>query len=531
MSNINSITGKRDEEKKIYEDILKTKAILDKSRIPLQYRTPDVDPAFAASSPVLETGLRPKQDTADSYKVDAEAYNNVVTGGSDGVMTYSQYLEQSKNNVGNIYDKSVAAIDKSSADALAKIEEDRQAGIRNANAAYEQSKATYGANAEALRRMGLTGSGYSDYLTSSAYAASRGEIANVNATAQGLSRTVASEAEQQKLDALTKYEDNLRNLDEKSILYSEQTKENKKTAFDSLLEKVNSGAISDMAQIEKLAKDSGLDFNEAQMLVDAAQTYKNVSYASALSESGDIFGGLQAAIDAGTITYEQGVEELTKVQDANALEFNKILNEPLLIDADFTGNVDATLKNHLISQTQYDKIKERFQKTIDTDADFFVRSPEQGGGDMDAKEARKAIDDLENTGWAKPEQIEALNAAYEKKYGISVIKDADIKQGQVVVPNFAYNVGNGVNLGNIGKNVSVTDNDGNQLKLESGGIVQDPTTKQKLSEKAKNVTENQIFRYGDNLYVRHGNSFYYIVGRGGKKNTEDYNNVMASLTR
>ena len=489
------------------------------------------DPAAATAN---ATGLTPAKDTSNGYKVDAATYNadNVVTGGSDGVMTYSQYLEQSKNNVGNIYDKSVAAIDKSSADALAKIEEDRQAGIRNANAAYEQSKATYGANAEALRRMGLTGSGYSDYLTSSAYAASRGEIANVNATAQDLSRTVASEADQQKLDALTKYEDNLRNLDEKSILYSEQTKENKKTAFDSLLEKVNSGAISDMAQIEKLAKDSGLDINEAQILVDAAQTHKKVSYANALSESGDIYGGLQAAIDAKIISYEQGVEELTKVQDANALEFNKTLNEPLLIDADFTGNVDAALKNHLISKTQYDKIKERFQKTIDTDADFFVRSFEQGGGDMDAKEARKAIDDLEETGWAKPDQIAALNAVYKDKYGVfskgkaPVPTDTSVAAMEKGLEYAIYGTGQ-ADPGKIGKNLFTTI-DGKEYKLEGGGEVKSEKTNEALKIEAKDVPENKVFAYGNNLYVRRGHTFYYVVGRNGKI-TDDYKAVREAL--
>ena len=497
--------------------------------------TPSV-PTNATPSAVYDkdksnaTGLTPAKDTSNGYKVDAATYNadNVVAGSGDGVMTYSQYLEQSRTNAGNIYNKSVEAIDKSSADALTKIEEDRQAGIRNANAAYEQSKATYGAKAEALRRMGLTGSGYSDYLTSSAYAASRGEIANVNATAQDLSRTVASEAEQQKLDALTKYEDNLRNLDEKSILYSEQTKENKKTAFDSILEKVNSGAISDMAQIEKLAKDSGLDINEAQMLVDAAQTYKNVSYASALSESGDIFGGLQAAIDAGTITYEQGVEELTKVQDANALEFNKILNEPLLIDADFTGNVDAALKNHLISQTQYDKIKERFQKTIDTDADFFVRAPEQGGGDMDAKEARKAIDDLKNTGWAKPEQIDALNAAFEKKYNPKILHKSDvIKLGGA--HNRTFNAAyNGVPaISTTGVNLFILDSQGSRRKLEIANEVTSPETLERL----KKVTMNDYDIVGDgkNLFMKAGNKYYYITGRNGSSSTTDYKAVLNSF--
>lgn len=437
----------------------------------------------------------------DKYNADAAAMNNVVASATP-TMTYGQYLEQSKGNAENIYNKSVAAIDKSSADALAKIEEDRQAGIRNANAAYEQSKATYGANAESLRRMGLTGSGYSDYLNASAYAASRGEIANVNAMAQDLSRAATSEAEQQKLAALTTYEDNLRDINEKSILYSEQEREkaeakdaDKTRAYNELLIGIDSGEFKDKETIRQLALNSGLSYEEAEQLGQKAQTY------------------------------------ITQQQDENYIKYLDNIDNDEIAPSDI-ANIEADVKSGELSETGYKNLKEQYlakvKETVGNDAFF-----KDDYGDLSQASAEAKMQSLLSTGWVEETDdiYKNIAAAFEKRYGISVIKDADIKQGQVVVPNFAYNVGNGVNLGNIGKNVSATDNDGNQLKLESGGIVQDPTTKQKLSEKAKNVTENQIFRYGDNLYVRRGNSFYYIVGRGGKKNTKDYNNVMASLTR
>ena len=413
------------------------------------------------------------------------------------VMTYGQYLEQSKGNAENIYNKSVADIDKSSADALAKIEEDRQAGIRNANAAYEQGKATYGANAESLRRMGLTGSGYSDYLTASAYAASRGEIANVNATAQDLSRAATSEAEQQKLAALTTYEENLRDINEKSVLYSEQDREKAETkdaektrAYNELLIGIDSGEFKDKETIRQLALNSGLSEEEAEQLGQKAQT--NIA-----QEQNENYTKYLDNIDNGVIT-PSGI-----------------------------AKIEADAKSGKLSEIGYENLKEAYRNMIDSGDDFFT---DEMGNALSKADADKKLKTLYSTGWVSESTDDSiyneLQAAYNKKYTAKFVKT---EQTSTMSTHYAdvdvkdYTVGSSLNLNKIGRNID-TMIDSKTYKLESGGKVESPQTYDALKTAAEKVPENTLFTYGNNLYVKRGDNFYYIVGRNGST-AGDYRTV------
>ena len=445
-------------------------------------------PWFNKSSTQAATPEAPSFSTEES---------NIVTGTNaagttEPMMTYGQYLEQSKGNAENIYNKSVAAIDKSSADALAKIEEDRQAGIRNANAAYEQSKATYGANAESLRRMGLTGSGYSDYLTASAYAASRGEIANVNATAQDLSRAVTSEAEQQKLDALTKYEDNLRAETDK------QTK-----AYNELLIGIDSGEFKDKETIRQLAINSGLDETAIDNLLSKAET--NVK-----NNQDTLYRDYLTNIDNDEIT-------------------------PSVI-----ADIEADFKSGKLSEPAYDNLKEQYlakiKETNGNDAFF-----KDDYGDLSQASAEAKMQKLLSTGWVTEDDLiyKELQAAYNKKYvdpytaktgktGNILSKVASAISGNengVMAKLLAndYTVGSHINLNNVGRNIAINI-DSKTYKLESGGRVGSLQTYDALKSAAKDVPENTLFTYGNNLYVKRGNNFYYIVGRNGST-VGDYSTV------
>lgn len=454
-------------------------------------------PTSATPSPVYDK---------DKYNADAAAMNNVVASATP-TMTYAQYLEQSKGNAENIYNKSVAAIDKSSADALTKIEEDRQAGIRNANAAYEQSKATYGANAESLRRMGLTGSGYSDYLTASAYAASRGEIANVNAMAQDLSRAATSEAEQQKLAALTTYEDNLRDINEKSVLYSEQEREKaeakdaeKTRAYNELLIGIDSGEFKDKETIRQLALNSGLSYEEAEQLGQKAQT------------------------------------KIAQEQDNNYATYLENIDNGEIMPSDI-AKIEADKTSGKLSEIGYENLKEAYLNMIDSGDDFFT----DDYGDLSQASAEAKMQKLLSTGWVtEDDQIyKELQAAYNKKYvdpytaktgetGNILSKVASAISGNengVMAKRLAndYTVGSHLNLDNVGRNIAINI-DSKTYKLESGGRVESQQTYDALKTAAKDVPENTLFTYGNNLYVKRGNNFYYIVGRNGST-TGDYSTV------
>lgn len=468
--------------------------------------TTDIDVKYegnikAAPSVPVPTSVTPSAVyDKDKYNADAAAMNNVVTS-TTPTMTYAQYLEQSKGNAENIYNKSVAAIDKSSADALAKIEEDRQAGIRNANAAYEQSKATYGANAEALRRMGLTGSGYSDYLTSSAYAASRGEIANVNAAAQDLSRAATSEAEQQKLAALTTYEDNLRDINEKSILYSEQEREKaeakdaeKTRAYNELLIGIDSGEFKDKETIRQLALNLGLSYEEAEQLGQKAQT--------------------------------KIAQEQEKEQDNNYVTYLENIDNGVITPSGI-AKIEADAKSGKLSETGYKNLKEAYRNMIDSGDDFFT---DEMGNALSKADADKKLKTLYSTGWVSESTDDSiykkLQAAYNKKY---VAKFVKTEQTTTMSTHYAdvdvkdYTVGSSLNLDNVGRDIDINI-DSKTYKLESGGKVESPQTYDALKSAAKDVPENTLFTYGNNLYVKRGDNFYYIVGRNGST-VGDYSTV------
>lgn len=480
--------------------------------------------------------------------------SNYGTMGSapNKVSTYGEFLTSKEAMAKSTYDSTVKRLDDLNAETLAKIESDRQKGVRNAGNAYEQNKASYGSNAEALRRMGLSGSGYSDYLESSAYAASRSEIGAINAGATESARAANSETEKNKFDALNTYNANISEIaserakfEESERLRAEEEDAAKKTAFQTLLTNINSGIYTDYDQIQKLAADAGLSAEEAQQLVNSAAQFDAkdkaaTSYELMSDDEKNSVAGIQAAIDAGAITHEAGVAKLDKMQKDTYNTYLIDFTDSANISDVMALNIESDHENGLLSDTQYDALKAKFIKSIDTDDNFFARG--DGSGYMSKAEATAAMKALVDTGWIKEtdQTYKDIKAAFNKRYdGIKDVASnsiitidektkyhAGVKQwvGEFNTYDASYS---GVPIVTTGKNIQILQGEkGTIRKLEIANEVGSPKTLDRLRK--ADLVDYKIYGDGKNLFMKKGDRYYYISGRGGKKTT-DYDIVLGSL--
>ena len=461
--------------------------------------------------------------------VDASSYGTMGSA-PNKVSTYGEFLTSKEAMAKSTYDSTVKRLDDLNAETLAKIESDRQKGVRNAGNAYEQSKASYGSNAEALRRMGLSGSGYSDYLESSAYAASRSEIGAINAGATESARAANSETEKNKFDALNTYNANISEIaserakfEESERLRAEEEDAAKKTAFQTLLTNINSGIYTDYDQIQKLAADAGLSAEEAQQLVNSAAQLdaKNkaaTSYELMSDDEKNSVAGIQAAIDAGAITYKAGVAKLEQIQKDNYNAIIKQINDTTgtlgVFDENSIADVEALYDKGLLTKPQHTAIVALFQKSIARDDNFFKRA--DGSGYMSEAEATVAKDALLKTGWVTKESgiYKDIEAAFNKRYG-------------VVIGGYMHFPGSDTKKPKAGKNISYYTKE-KKYNLEIGGIVANETVKS-FEDKVSGISEGKIFKHGNNIYTKIDGTFYYIHGIGGV-DTADYNALLRKLS-
>ena len=470
--------------------------------------------------------------------------------GTEPVDSYEQYLRNKENAYGTMRDEQTKYYDEQSRKTLAAIEEQRKAtyeaaekrreeaerraetererSVVDARSGYEQSKASYGANAEMIGSMGLSGSGYSDYLNSKAYAQQRAETQAANARADS-SKSDARYTEDQtrmqadsdyyrdklnaeqiadtgKFNAGMSYWENLIHNDDaigKYRVEQEQKAENDKqyarAAYTELLSGANSGAYT-AEQLEQLAADYNLSEAQKQSLIGAANEYNTKKQAAANAEifagTGDTAGSIQAAVDNGSITKEQGQTHL----------YNSYKSEIEMNIAD-TDSIYRAYQNGQITQTQYDDLKAEWNRKVDITADKFHDA--DSGAMMVKSAAKRELDAVIKNPLCSAQTKRALTAVYNAMY--------------TPITGGTNHDGSAKELGDEGNNFKVAYGK-TKYKVESAGKCNDINVK----EVASNVENDGMFGYQGKIYIKKDGNIYEIRGRGGKI-TDDWSELYAKF--
>lgn len=369
-----------------------------KNQLSSGVQAPVRTPAAPTNTP---TAQQPAQAEQSTSKIDS----------------YEEFLEKQKDTYKETLDKTNQLLEEQKQAALQNAETARQRSIADSRSSYEQNKATYGANAEALAAMGLSGSGYSDYVNSQAYAQQRADTQNANAVAEVARMTAESEANQGKISAETSYAENIAQTDAALAKYKQEQADKKDSYYAELLNYANSGAYT-AEQLKQLGSDYGLNAAQIQSLTDAATTYKNNKQAekyNQLLNSSDTsgFDAIKSARDNGEITSEQYNKLVTSYQSY----YYDLYSQS--VDSDFTmvntGDIDSAYSKGYITKSQYDKLKDKYNKGLVnaiTSASVFYAN----GSQLDEKTAQAAMDELNGTDWLTDENKKKLQSLFDDAY-------------------------------------------------------------------------------------------------------------------
>lgn len=369
-----------------------------KNQLSSGVQAPVRTPAAPTNTP---TAQQPAQAEQSTSKIDS----------------YEEFLEKQKDTYKETLDKTNQLLEEQKQAALQNAETARQRSIADSRSSYEQNKATYGANAEALAAMGLSGSGYSDYVNSQAYAQQRADTQNANAVAEVARMTAESEANQGKISAETSYAESISQTDAALAKYKQEQADKKDSYYANLLDLANKGNYT-KEQLEQLGSDYGLNAAQIQSLTDAATTYKNNKQAekyNQLLNSSDTsgFDAIKSARDNGEITSEQYNKLVTSYQSY----YYDLYSQS--VDSDFTmvntGDIDSAYSKGYITKSQYDKLKDKYNKGLVnaiTSASVFYAN----GSQLDEKTAQAAMDELNGTGWLTDENKKKLQSLFDDAY-------------------------------------------------------------------------------------------------------------------
>lgn len=409
----------------------------------------------------------PQQEQAEN-KVEFEQ----TTTAPQTPMTYGEYLKV-------LEDRKQMAIDSA--------ETERQRAVADSNAAYEQNKATYGTKAEKLASMGLTGSGYSDYIDSQAYVQHRAEVQNANALAQ-----------KAKADAEQKFTDAQINL-------SENFNDKYNTAFDSLMSEAANGTMTD-EEIDRLATMHGITAEDIELIKsknNEAINKQNAANSAEISSAlGDNIGSINAAVEAGTITKEQGDSYIKDIQHTNYKDYLVAIADG---DADIKDISKAKEKGE-ISDEQFETLQSEYGKTIVVGKEQFITTDESGkelfeskhSADQRMNEMKQLLDE----GWITPDTFNKFKQTYDKYYAIAYI-GAGINEGEVDTGELET-VGDNFDVHYAGKTYGV----------ESGGEVTDSAHLLDLVEdlllRDGGFNENRVFMYQGDLYIHRKGKIYAV---------------------
>lgn len=288
---------------------------------------------------------------------------------------YKENLDRQKEMIEDQKQRALEQAELQRQQAEQNAEKERERSIIDARSSYEQNKAAYGAQAETLANMGLTGSGYSDYINAQAYANQRAETQNANANAEQTKNNanyvadnakleIEQNAGQSNLSAETTYAENMANNDAALAQYKQQKEEEKKSAYSELLNYANNGTY-DSEQLRELGKQ--YDLSEEQIDKLTEQRQENL--------------------------YKNYIEEIN----------NGFTDTSIVDEAYDKGN---------ITTEQYNNIKDKWNKTIDTSESFFVYN----GEILDEASAKKALEAVINSKWCTEETKNKLQSSFDNIY-------------------------------------------------------------------------------------------------------------------
>lgn len=440
---------------------------------------------------------------------------------TETIDSYEEFLMKQGETYQANLDKTNAAIDasKQAAIELAQqqqqrteeaAEAERQRAVIDARSSYEQNKATYGANAEMLASMGLSGSGYSDYINSQAYATQRGETQSANALAQATKQeakytadaailAAEQQASSDKLAADLSYSENMAANNEKLAQYKqqkadeaaakeEQKAEDQKQYYAALLTSANTGEYTS-EQLASLGAQYGLSEEQIADLQAAADKYEsdskqetyNTTYAQALQNISD-YG---ADLDSDYLDNLLEMDLISKTQyDSLKAKYNKAVVES--DSASFnTEKIDSAYESGQITETDYETQKQAWNSNIDTSSTFF------NSGSMSVSEAKALLNKTINNGWCSEETKAALQETYESCYG-KIATNASLN-GKANSANDDY-----------GDNFEIKVN-GSTYKVEKGYDASDNLSR-KLSEnyrseKGELPPTGAVMIYGGRVYM------------------------------
>lgn len=313
------------------------------------------------------------------------------------------------------------------------------------------------------------------------------------------------ESEAGKLGADLTYSENLINQAKEDKANEEAKAEENKKNFTALLDGANSGAYTS-EQLERLADEYGLDPEQKQMLINAAEDYQTKSQAatsSGVAEAiGDTVGAINAAVESGTLSREEGDARIATIQNQNFSEYSSEMSYISISDIGNTSAIDAALANKEISQTQYNQLKSEWNRKV-------ASSGFEGddGTAYSKNTAQKYLDEVLNNPWASLETKEKVKEQYNKLYTPSKVAGA-----------YYGGLGNG----KAGNNMTVvTDgNTANSVKyaVQSGGEVTD----QHIKDVGSDVGNQQMFAYDGKIYLKYKDGsgtyrYYLIEARPGDK--------------
>ena len=192
-------------------------------------------------------------------------------------------------------------------------------------------------------------------------------------------------------------------------------------------------------------------------------------------------------LDSTIAEYRQNVEaDQEATYEAWSAEISTMLNDP-------THQVDFNLikqdkETGKITEPQYNNLKTQWERQIDVD-NFFR---DENGYLISSSSAKKALEAIQNHPW------------YNKDFNI------DDKYKELYAPgqSITFILDKKITFNN--DNFSVKDEDGNKYRIQyAGGEVHDDIKNFAIS----NVRDGEVFRYGNNLYIRHGQKAYKIEAR------------------
>ncbi len=449
---------------------------------------------YVAGGVTTENGTNNESTpSTDSVPAPTESSSGAETPAPSPFLTYEEYIAQgmtpaeAANEVqrNNIY--KAAEEQRVESERRAEVERDRE--IVDANSSYKQNLATYGANAEALAGMGLTGSGYGDYLNSRAYAQMRSDVQQAKAKKTKTVNDALYTEGQAKNAADSTYYSNLQTI-----------ADNKNKAYAELLNGANTGVYT-ADQIPELAKNYGLDGSQTESLIAAANDYETRRAEGVKASLGNDIGAINSAVAVGDISPDEGNNLISSAQENNFNNFSSAIDNGTV---DISA-IESAKENGEISTEHYTKLKVKWNSQISADESFF----KNGVALLSKSDAQSYLNNYINHSWADNNKVNALKAIFEKLY-------------TPITPSIKYNNESGKD------NMSVIGPDGTIYRVQyaNGGA---ECTDALVNEVAAGLSNDTVFGYNGNIYVKRGGKNYQLEKRKLKGWESHWTNLYAKF--